>query len=102
MDNRCCLDAIARLEVALCVSNMATRQRAYHNGQPTGQQRWVLHDREKLRELAKQAVTDTDGDDEYISICADRAGSKNPFLAFRSAMSLEAIERLTELIWTTP
>lgn len=88
-------DLIYDVEVNLQASGLVKLQRGMFgdgpSAEPTGLRRWVFIDKPTVKQLMGEAVLEADGADELAALNADAGAEHNPYLAFRSYMSAEAL-----------
>lgn len=63
-----------------------------------GRREWVMMDRDALRQLAAQAVYESEGNDGVAIVSRLARMTGNPFLAFRQLMTDESVYRFCELL----
>jgi hypothetical protein len=87
-------DLIYDVEVNLQALGLTKLQRGFLDGEPTSLRRWTLVDRPVVNQLLADSILEADGPEELAQIKAESAIAANPYLAFRSAMSPEALRIL--------
>jgi hypothetical protein len=84
-------ELIYDVEVNLQSSGLVKLQRGIFDGAPTGLRRWVFVDKPTVKRLLGESITEADGAEALAHINTDAGRSQNPYLAFRSYMSPEAL-----------
>ena len=101
-DRHCSFDDILyQVEVNLVLSGLASVNPEWIESPETACRHWIIPEGSDVRSLISSSVVEVDGIDEYKAICAEAAHTKNPFLAFRQRMSLEALEKFNAKLVNT-
>lgn len=60
--------------------------------------RWFLLEPEPIKKIMASAIIATDGPDELVSISNDAKCHPNPWLAFRSYLSIAALDHILQIL----